>query len=254
MRRDDSIAFCVASYDNEIYLTFDIDWADDDVVRDTIDLLEQRSVAGTVFVTHVSPFLSELGSHPRIEVGIHPNFNALLEAGGREHGAAAVLATLHDAYPSAVSVRSHSLFQSSGLHRLFASRGLSIELNQFIPSWSGIVCRPYREVTGALRVPYFWEDDVHVMAMAQGLTTGWDVDAMVDAPGLKVFDFHPVHVFLNTEHMDRYDRGRDHLRDVARLVEHRCPGYGTRSFLIDLIDRALERRLRFRKISELRAA
>jgi hypothetical protein len=254
MRRDDSIAFCVASYDNEIYLTFDIDWADDALVRDSIGLLDERGVAATVFVTHVSPFLTGLTSHPRIEVGVHPNFNGLLEAGHHESDASGLLARLHDAYPAAVSVRSHSLFQSSGLHQLFARRGLVFEVNQFIPAWSGIVCRPYREVTGALRVPYFWEDDVHVMALASGLAANWDVDAMVGAPGLKVFDFHPVHVFLNTEHMDRYDRGREHLRDAAKLAEHRCPAYGTRSFLIDLIDRGMARGLRFRRISELQAA
>jgi peptidoglycan/xylan/chitin deacetylase (PgdA/CDA1 family) len=244
----------VASYDNEIYLTFDTDWADDTVIRDTIELLDERGVAGTVFVTHVSPLLTGLPSHPRIEVGVHPNFNGLLEAGRHEHDAAAVLATLHDAYPSAVSVRSHSLFQSSGLYNLFTQRGLTFEVNQFIPAWSGIVCRPYREVTGALRVPYFWEDDVHVVALAQGLAVGWDVDALLNAAGLKVFDFHPIHVFLNTEHMDRYEHGREHLRDAARLVEHRYPGYGTRSFLIDLIDRGLERGLRFRTVSELQVS
>lgn len=244
----------MAAYDNEIYLTFDTDWADDAVIRDTVDLLDARDVPATVFVTHASPLLARLAAHPRIEVGLHPNFNGLLEAGRHEHDAAAVLALLHETYPGAVSVRSHSLFQSSGLHQLFAGRRLLFEVNQFIPAWSGVACRPYREITGMVRVPYFWEDDVHVLALACGLVSGWEIDSLLDTPGLKVFDFHPVHVFLNTEHMDRYGRSRDHLRDPATLARQRCPSYGTRSFLTDLIDRGLDRGFTFRKVSEVRVA
>ena len=243
----------MASYDNEIYLTFDTDWADDAVLRDTIDLLDARGVAATVFATHTSPLLSALAGHPRIEVGLHPNFNALLDAGPRE-GAGDILNRLHDAFPAAVSVRSHSLFQSSRIQHLFAGRGLVFEVNQFIPSWSGMACRPYREITGMIRVPYFWEDDVHVIAMANGLAPAWSADAMLDHGGLKAFDFHPIHVFLNTEHMDRYERSRDAHRDAARLASHRCPSPGTRTFLIDLIERGLARGFQFRRVADVREA
>lgn len=243
----------MASYDNDIYLTFDTDWADDAVVRDSIDLLDARGVAGTVFATHTSPLLLELARHPRIEVGLHPNFNPLLDTAPRA-AAEAILAGIHEAFPAAVSVRSHSLFQSSRLQQLFAGRGLVFEVNQFIPSWSGMACRPYREITGMIRVPYFWEDDVHVMAMANGLVREWSADAMLDHAGLKVFDFHPIHVFLNTERMDRYDRSRDAHRDAARLAAHRCPLRGTRTFLIDLIDRGLARGFQFRRVADIREA
>lgn len=241
----------MASYDNEIYLTFDTDWADDTVLRDTLDLLEARGVAATVFATHASPVLSALSGHPRLEVGLHPNFNGLLDGGAPGSGAEALLAALRDAFPAAVSVRSHSLFQSSGLQHLFAKMGLKFELNQFIPSWSGIVCKPYREVTGMIRVPYCWEDDVHVMAMERNLVSTWNVDAMLDRDGLKVFDFHPVHVFLNTERMDRYERSRSVHRDAGQLARHRGESEGTRTFLNELIARGLARGLQFRRVAEI---
>jgi hypothetical protein len=239
------------TYDNEIYLTFDTDWAADEVVQDTISLLDAHGAAATMFVTHGSPALSALAGHPRIEVGIHPNFNALLEAGPHDHDAAALLARLHGEFPQAVSVRSHSLFQSSSIHHLFARRGLTFEVNQFIPAWSGVTCKPYREITGMIRVPYFWEDDVHVMAMERGLAPPWNAETMLDATGLKVFDFHPIHVFLNTESMDRYARSRASHRDAARLVAHRFDGDGTRSFLLDLIAGAKRRGFAFRRVSEV---
>ena len=244
----------MASYDNEIYLTFDTDWADDTVLSDTLDLLDTRGVAATVFATHESPVLTALAGHPRVEVGLHPNFNTLLDAGSRDHGAEAVLARMHEAFPAAVSVRSHSLFQSSGLQHLFAKRGLKFEVNQFIPSWSGIACQPYREITGMIRVPYFWEDDVHVIAMERELVVPWNADAMLDRHGLKVFDFHPVHVFLNTERMDRYERSRSVHRDAVRLADHRCASQGTRTFLNDLIERGLARGFQFRRVADVQLA
>jgi hypothetical protein len=242
----------VASYDNEIYLTFDTDWADDEVLRDTMALLDARSIPGTVFATHVSPLLAGLTRHPRIEVGLHPNFNALLEAGPRDQDAGGVLAALHQSFPHARSVRSHSLLQSSPLQFLFAGRGLEFEVNQFIPSWSGVTCKPYREITGLIRVPYFWEDDVHVMAMARGLVPPWNADAMLDQQGLKVFDFHPVHVFLNTERLDRYEESREVHRDSARLAEHRHAGQGTRTFLNDIIERGVARGFQFKRVADVR--
>ena len=41
----------MASYDNEIYLTFDTDWADEAVLRDTIDVLDARNVAATARIS-----------------------------------------------------------------------------------------------------------------------------------------------------------------------------------------------------------
>ena len=240
----------MASYDNEIYLTFDTDWADDAVLRATIDVLETHKVAATIFATHASPALTDLKGHPRIEVGLHPNFNPLLEPGARGD-AATVLGDLHAVFPSAVSIRSHSLLQSSGLQYLFAGRGLVYEVNQFVPSWSGIACKPYREISGLIRVPYFWEDDVHVMALARGLATSWDAGALLDRPGLKMFDFHPIHVFLNTEHMDRYESSREHHRDATRLAAHRCATSGTRTFLLDVIEQGLSRGFQFRRVADV---
>lgn len=239
------------TYNHEIYLTFDTDWAEDAVVRDTVDLLDARGVAATMFVTHESPALAALVDHPRIEVGIHPNFNPLLHAAHDERDAAAILARLHDAYPRAVSIRSHSLFQASYLHGLFCERGLTYDLNMFIPSWSGIECKPYREVNDIARLPYFWEDDVYIYGLQRGIVSGWDVDGLLAARGLKVFDFHPIHVFLNTEHMDRYAASRAHHRDAAALLQHRHAGYGARSCLVELIDRGLARGLTFKKISDI---
>ena len=44
----------INDYEKSIFLTFDLDWAIDDVIRDTIDILRSEKVKATVFVTHDS--------------------------------------------------------------------------------------------------------------------------------------------------------------------------------------------------------
>ncbi len=39
--------------------------------------------------------------------------------------------------------------------------------------------------------------------------------------GLKVFDFHPIHVFLNTENLERYEGSRSLHRCPGELIAHR---------------------------------
>lgn len=45
---------------NALYLTFDVDWACDEVLADTIDLVEEADVCATCFVTHDAPLLKRL--------------------------------------------------------------------------------------------------------------------------------------------------------------------------------------------------
>ena len=45
------------SWNKKQFLTLDIDWANDTVLNDTIDLVESFDVAATWFVTHQTPVL-----------------------------------------------------------------------------------------------------------------------------------------------------------------------------------------------------
>ena len=49
--------------------------------------------------------------------------------------------------------------------------------------------------------------------------------------GLKVFDFHPIHVYLNTEDLSRYEQTRSLHHNPAELIKHRFAGTGTRTAL-----------------------
>ena len=59
--------------------------------------------------------------------------------------------------------------------------------------------------------------------------------------GIKVFDFHPIHIFLNTEHLDRYEKSREWHNCSENLQKQKYNGFGTHSFLINLIEKGLEK-------------
>ena len=215
------------------YLTLDIDWAHDDILADAIALVEQFRVPATWFVTHDTPLLARLRGNPDFELGLHPNFNFLLSGDTRTgRDAADVLDRLLAIVPEAKCVRSHSTTQGSGLLELFRSRGLSHECNSFIPLQSGIELKPWRLWSGITCVPYYWEDDVACLYGADG---DRPMQQLRGLPGIKVFDFHPIHVFLNTEHMDRYEKTRAWHRSPQTLLAHRHEGAGTRTRFLEYL-------------------
>lgn len=225
------------SWSNKLFLTFDIDWANDDVLNDTIDLIECYDVAATWFATHETQVLDRLRENPKFEVGIHPNFNFLLEGkhnAGRS--ASEIVQCLMSIVPQAKTVRSHSMTQSSAILNIFKDFGLTHDANHFIPNHSGLELKPWMLWNGLCRVPYSWEDDVHILYEVNGIQQRSTLDIALSASvGLKAFDFHPIHVFLNTESLDRYERTRSLHQSPKELIKYRYEGYGTRSRLIELL-------------------
>ncbi len=224
-----------ATWQGRVFLTFDLDWANDQVLNDTIDLVEAADVPATWFVTHATAVLERLGRNPKFELGVHPNFNWLL-AGDKRNGGDVqeVLENILEIVPDAKSIRCHSMTQSTGLLAAFASAGLTHDANHFIPACIGTGLRPWKLWNGMTRVPYFWEDDI--FCAYQSLSQQPDIgEAATTAAGLKVFDLHPIHVFLNTERLERYESTREIHQDPNLLESYRYDGYGTRNRLLDLL-------------------
>lgn len=230
----------IGSWVNRLFLTFDIDWAHDEILLDTAALISESGVLATWFVTHATPVLDVIRGMPGHELGIHPNFNTLLDGStGNGRNARQIIECLLDIVPKAKSIRSHSMTQSSRLLDLFHSSGLTHEVNHFIPQHTGIELRPWVLWSGItfVKVPYFWEDDLHMAYESIGIPQKNPAE-LATVGGLKVFDFHPIHVFLNTESLDRYEYTRPLHSNPKELIKHRYEGYGTRSRLIELLELA----------------
>lgn len=89
---------------------------------------------------------------------------------------------------------------------------------------------PFSLWSGAIIVPHRFQDNASIR-LSEDLP-----DQNCLRSGFHVFDFHPIHVFLNTESLDRYERTRSLHHNPKELIKYRYEGYGTRSRLIELLE------------------
>ena len=205
------------SYSDKIFLTLDVDWAHDQIILDTVSLFEKHNVKATWFVTHETEVIDVLRANDHFELGIHPNFNALLEGDlSKGRNAEEIIDNLLEIVPEAKSVRSHSMAQSFRLLDLFSRKGLTHDSNDFIPEQSNVHLVPFCHWSGLTRIPFFWEDNVQIMYEENS-----SIDALCRRPGLKVFNFHPIHIYMNTESLDRYENTRAFHYEPEKLYKLR---------------------------------
>lgn len=199
-----------------ICITLDLDWAPDDVVEPVLDAIRAAGAKCTVFATHASPLLMSLDDDG-IEVGLHPNFNDC--AGDFEPR----VRDLKYIYPRAVGARSHSLFVSSHILQLYRKYDLTYEANIFLGMHQYL--HPVMRFPNFVSIPFYWSDDRLEVSGDSDLAS-----LQLDTPGLKVLNFHPLHVFMNTYSEKHYLSYKPHCQDPAKLrmlVNRERPGVWT---------------------------
>ena len=188
----------------EPVITIDLDWAPDYMITPMADALIERNVRATWLVTHPSPAVDALRGRPDLfELGIHPNFQP-----DSSHGSTPkeIIDHCMSLVPSARCVRTHGLVQSTRLlHELGRRKGLGVDLSLFLHHCQhAMPCRfAYRGVS-LLRLPHVWEDDMEMECS----DAHWRLDPILRLDGLKILDFHPVHVFLNCPTGEAYSELR----------------------------------------------
>jgi len=103
-----------SSWREKIFITFDLDWCADEILTYLLDILADYDVLCTLFITHKSPVLNKLIDNTNFELGIHPNFNPLLEGNFKfGNSIEEVIKYYKNIVPESTSIRSHSLTQNS---------------------------------------------------------------------------------------------------------------------------------------------
>jgi len=204
---------------NDLFITIDIDWASDEVISYTLEKIKNKKIAATWFVTHETAILQDIRETPNQELGIHPNFNKLLD-GDYSNGKNIddVIDRIMNFVPEATSVRSHSMTQSSVIIDSFYKFNLTHDCNHFVPYHSHIELSPWRHWNGIIKVPYFWEDDIELLE--SGI---FDIEKIKNYQGIKVFDFHPIHIFLDQNDMANYNKARPYFNDLSKLKKFKNP-------------------------------
>ena len=229
-----------STWSNKIFLTFDTDWAHEQYISGCLDLLEIYKAKSTWFITddfkHKRQLLNRMEQSDHIEIAIHPNFNpSLIENRAGNRSPEEIVKELLELAPSAKAVRSHALTQNTRLSKIFWDLGLKYECNTLIPEDFGIIPAPWVTPTKITHVPHIWADD---FACASNFDFGRSQFPNLNGR-LSVFDFHPIHVFLNSKDISIYEETRNIHQNPKLLSEFINTGAGTKNFLRAILEQEL---------------
>lgn len=236
--------------DKKIYLTFDMDWACDELMDFLYDLLEEYECSATIHITNPFSSLDKYKKNERIELGIHPNFNILVDGNaGERNNKTNIIEQCKQIVPDAVVARSHALLNSTPITKDFYDFGIRYELNHFIVPYKGINIYPW-SFQGVLQVPFFFEDDLYLMEKSNN-SPAFYLDSSIMM--YKVFNFHPIHLFLNCESLERYKQIKENYHDYLLLKKNvNMNQYGIQDFFKELVETAKEMKYQFGLITEIR--
>ncbi|MCZ6913983.1 MAG: hypothetical protein O7C59_05655 [Rickettsia endosymbiont of Ixodes persulcatus] len=217
-----------------IAITFDIDWAPDFAIKKCASICRDRNIPATFFSTHRSEFIDELLFDNFFEVGIHPNF---LQNSSHGLNEIEVMETMSNIVPHAVSMRTHGLYQTSNLFLMIMKkfRNIKFDFSLYIPNNKFII--PYQfffKDNFIYRIPYQWEDDLYFYNKSIG-------EILFKKAYYQIFNFHPMHVLLNSEDEENYTLLKESLSCPLmelkiKKINYINTGIGTRNYLEKILD------------------
>lgn len=220
------------SWSDRVFLTLDIDWACDEVISYVINLLEDYNIPATWFVTHKTKILDSLLKNPNFRLGIHPNFNPILDNNSTGNiSVDEILKSFDNFLPKTKFLRSHSLLQSEKILDDFKKNGYEYICNTYIPYSKNISISPWHLWDDLKIIPHCWQDNVSLRMNNLEYIN-------FNPKNLNVFNFHPIHIFLNTEHINRYNSAKKFQNDFSILEKKVNNGFGVYKILKNLIKKS----------------
>ena len=234
--------------ENRIYLTFDMDWACDEVMVFLYDLLDKHDICATVNITNSFSNIERFKNDEKIELGIHPNFNFIINGNGDGNNKETIIRQCKKVVPEAIIARSHSLLNSTSITTALYDYGIRYEMNYFIAPYEGICVYPWLR-QGVLQIPFFYEDDLYLLENYD-YTPQFYLSKNIKM--CKVFNFHPIHLFLNSESLNRYQGIKDDYHNYDILKKNiNTQRYGTLDFFEDFIFIAQKKGYSFEPITKI---
>ncbi len=202
-----------------IAITIDTDWAPPEVIRFTTDLIHSYRCKVTAFVTDNVDVQAD-------EICIHPNFTDINDLN-------TPISKLKEIFPTADGIRSHSLFFSERLRPYYTLNNIKFDSNSMQYFNLGIRCSMIAKNT--LSIPIYFMDRFH-LEMASDDPDRFSIEQFnLDVDSLKVFDFHPIHVFLNTDSIESYNRAKEYYHQPKLLRRYINPGKGIMTLLVSML-------------------
>lgn len=239
--------------DNLTAITIDTEWACEEVLRGMLHDLDERGLRATLFCPNAGV---EGAGH---EIALHPNLRrqnnslvtgeAMAVAGTDFDFYRYILSTTHSFYPQATGVRPHCLYYESGLLPIYQERGLQYDSSYYCPLQSHLT--PFMKEHDVLEIPLYYMDHLDLVQRITSYRVG---DLQLDCPGLKVFDFHPNIVWINSPDEPHYLASKKYYHDPEHLTRMRHNGYGAGTLWVELLDELARKKAPVMTLGEINRA
>ena len=187
-----------------VAITSDIDWASDEVISYMLEILGEYDIRATLFCTHDISSVNGIEKH---ELAIHPNF-----FGGKTE--VEVLKELKAIFPEAKGIRAHCLYHHSRLFPIYREFGIEYDSNYFTLNQT---VYPFYAPHDILRIPIFFSDNWYISTHRDFTLASTDMQSQ----SLRVFDFHPSHIFLNRYEMSNVETTKKYRQEPSTLLTYR---------------------------------
>ena len=212
-----------------VVFTADQDWAPEWACEIFVDEIVKHAIPLHIFRTNSSEVVDAAVNGGHFTQGWHPNFKA-----NSTHGTSiqAVIETMRAIAPTSRTVRAHSYFESSEIWDFLFRSGQVVESHGVTAMEENLV--PIKMASGLLRIPVFFEDDV-LMRDSPGDLNLSLLKRRLLTPGMKVLDFHPIHIALNSRSVSHYEEIKPHLGKI-RFDTDSTNIRGIRNVLLEIVD------------------
>lgn len=188
--------------------TSDIDWASESVIQYSHHIISGDNLKLTYFNTNPSAFLDALDAKKKAVILIHPNF---LPDSSHGNSFSEVIDYCKKLAPKADGFRVHRHFEVNDIVDEFAKRGFKFFSNYCTRCEPNL--RPLLHRSGMLGLPIFLEDGGYLL---MDPTLNFDaLHPYLQAPGLKIINFHPAHIAFNTPYFSYTRKIKDSMSREA---------------------------------------
>jgi len=130
---------------------------------------------------------------------------------------------------------------------IYEKLGIEYDSNYYMPS----IKKPepfFFEWVNVLEIPVFFCDDAHFMKSSK-----FDLsDINLDDSGVKVFLFHPFHVFMNSDSEQFYEKNKANYKNIEFLSKNKQQEIeGTRNLFLKLLEYIEKNDIETRTLTEI---
>jgi len=229
-----------STWQGKSVLSFDLDWAIDQILEDTLTLIQKAEVKATMFVTHQTPLINKMRESPYISMGLHPNFNPLFRGQLSSSSPDSIMSDLKEIVPEAKVLRSHSMSHSGLWLNAYKELGIT-HLSQYYMGGVKSI-QPVRHINGLVEVPVYFADDGYLFVEDHKEWGNPSVKEItsISAKSVKVFNFHPIHIALNSSSYAIYESTKSSHREWDSIAGIRSSSFGVRDLLLRIIQEQKE--------------